>query len=464
MINRVIFEKLKEILKETSDIKVPYGCVNPRAITSKDMEIFSKAVEAFKAMQKDYVAKVFNRDEGRKFLREIGSLLIQFNNNLDKMLKENADRFKPRKNLVLSDPLRIFETFSKAIESEEYTSKKFDLVSSDIKKSKVAYLFGDASLIGTIKDGGTVTIGELKILINKLKNNSKSYMFYSECDFVNFWPLFAYHFAGEANIWYEQSDDELGQVIDNFTNLAVSNGYDIDGISRKDMIEAIKARKSELGPTEVELRYLLEGPKDGLIDELVKSFLNHGFRIINMANVENNDVYYDTANMNLMQKGSVLRLRSIKSAAGEQYEGTYRKSLKSGGPYHKRLEYNVPLSNPTWENLEESLHDQVDFSNEFALSLNITTKRNEIYLEKEGVTYALSIDNVEYIGESRTYEEVMVEVELKTKDKDSHLLDTIHDFLTRDVMGLTLNKEGKYIRGMKYTSDKDKILELIPND
>ena len=41
MINKVIFEKLKEILKETSDNSVSYGCANPRAITSKDIIINS---------------------------------------------------------------------------------------------------------------------------------------------------------------------------------------------------------------------------------------------------------------------------------------------------------------------------------------------------------------------------------------------------------------------------------------
>lgn len=463
MINKVIFEKLKEILKETSDNSVSYGCANPRAITSKDMEVFKMALATFRDLLKSYKSKVFNREEDRKFLREVCSLLIQFNNNINKMLNKNFQRFKMQKDLNIKEPLKIFESFSKAVEDEEYTCKRFELVSSNGKKSSLAYLLGDASSIEFIEDDGHLTEREFKILINKLKYNQKSYMFYSECDFINFWPFFTHHFNGTNNIWYEQCDDELGKVIDNFTNLAISDGYDIEGIAKSDMTEAIKVRKPDLGPTELELRYLLESPKEGLMDELIKSFLNHGFKINNMVNKENKDVYYDTPDMSLMRSESVLRLRSIKSVDGERYIGTYKKPLKSEGAYHKRLEYNMSLDNPTFENLQNALSEQVEFSNKFEPSLNITTERNDIYLEKDGITYALSIDNVEYVGERGTYQEVMVEVELKTKDKEGHLLDIIHDFLSRDVKGLILIKEGKYQRGVRYTSSKVKDLKLIPN-
>ena len=229
------------------------------------------------------------------------------------------------------------------------------------------------------------------------------------------------------------------------------------------MAEAIRVRKPDLGPTELELKYIVNNSKEGLIDELVKSFLNHGFKIINMVNKENKDVYYDTPDLRLMKSGSVLRLRSIKSIDGERYIGTYKKPLKSEGAYHKRNEYNVDLDSPTWENLQSLLQEQVNFSLNYTPVLNDSVVRNDIYLEKDGITYALSIDNIEYIGEKETYNEVMVEVELKTKDKDGRSLDTIHDFLTRDVAGLSLIKEGKYQRGMRYTSSKVKDLKLTPD-
>ena len=406
MINKVIFEKLREILKETSDNSVSFGCSNPRAITSKDIEIFKMAIDTFKELKKAYIAKVVNRDEDRKYLREVSSLLLQFNSNVDKMLKKDSLRFKIQRDLTIKDPLKIFESFSKAIDNEEFVCRRFELVANNRKEKSPAYLIGDASILDVLKDNSFISEGELKVLINKLKYSKKSYAFYSECEFVNFWTLFTRHFDGPHNIWYEKQDDELGKVIDNFTNLAISNGNDIDDITKIDMAEAIRVRKPDLGPTELELKYIVNNSKEGLIDELVKSFLNHGFKIIK--------------------------------------------------PWFKN-------DSPTWENLQSLLQEQVNFSLNYTPVLNDSVVRNDIYLEKDGITYALSIDNIEYIGEKETYNEVMVEVELKTKDKDGRSLDTIHDFLTRDVAGLSLIKEGKYQRGMRYTSSKVKDLKLTPD-
>ena len=213
-------------------------------------------------------------------------------------------------------------------------------------------------------------------------------------------------------------------------------------------------------PEEFELKYILSREDPDLLDKVIAVFEQHGFKFVSIGKKENNDEYFDTEDFNLYQQGGSLRIRSTNQNNRTKYKGTYKMPTGQGEVYSSRTEIEESLSSATFEEFTRVMSQKdipVQFDSIISLPvLNSTTNRTDIVLEKNGIQVCLSLDKTNYknhcLGDIAV-SDMMIEIEALKDVKDRIILNEIHDFLSKEIPGLELNKQSKYERGINRTWD-----------
>lgn len=199
-------------------------------------------------------------------------------------------------------------------------------------------------------------------------------------------------------------------------------------------------------PKELELKYLTD--KDFNIISLLSLLTKNGFSIVNMQNVTNTDIYFDSPNKDLLKKSATLRIRKTN----DKYFATFKYPIKEDTKYCERIEMERELENNTFASLLNIFNDiQYDLTNICPFpTISIINHRYEIFLKNGEITIALSYDDVTYSKDDIQEKETMVEIELK-EGTNYELLDDIDDLIVNK-LGLIPTKENKYERGLKLTT------------
>lgn len=200
-------------------------------------------------------------------------------------------------------------------------------------------------------------------------------------------------------------------------------------------------------PKEKELKYSVENFD---IIKVLQILTKNGYIIFNGKSLENTDNYFDTKNKTLLNNGASLRIRTIKTEDNTIYKATFKTPISYVHNYVDRIEIEKEIKKPDYQELITALNSiPFDLTNICpAPLLTVTTKRFEVYLEKNESTICLSFDEVTYQNKSNKKEsnEYIIEVELGD-DKNIEILNEVNELLTTN-LDLTILKENKYKRGL----------------
>lgn len=227
-------------------------------------------------------------------------------------------------------------------------------------------------------------------------------------------------------------------------------------------------------PEEFELKYIVnynpyekqEIDQETLLDQIISTFINNGFKVGPITEKENNDEYYDTKDGYLYNNGGSLRIRKVEQKGKEKIKATYKMPLNKGEVYSSRTELEESLPDDSFETFREVMTNSgviIDFDKILRLPvLNSRTKRKDVILEKNGVQVCLSFDNSLYtnhaLNEICTTDR-MIEIEATGELNNRIILNEIHSFITSAFSCLELNKQSKYERGINRTLELNRYLK-----
>lgn len=196
-------------------------------------------------------------------------------------------------------------------------------------------------------------------------------------------------------------------------------------------------------PKELELKYLTDKSFNIII--LLSLLTKNGFSIVNMQNVTNTDIYFDSPDKDLLKKSATLRIRKTN----DKYFATFKYPIKQETKYCERIELERELENNTFASLLNVFNNvPYDLTTICPFpSLSIINHRYEIILSNKDITIALSYDDVTYTKDDIKEKETMVEIELK-EGTNYDLLNDINNLIVNN-LGLIPTKENKYERGLK---------------
>ena len=225
----------------------------------------------------------------------------------------------------------------------------------------------------------------------------------------------------------------------------------------------IKTMITELNkkPEEFELKYIIDKNQDISSEKILDILSKNGFEIINTKEKENDDRYYDTKDLSLLESGGSLRIRTLTQDGRKRYKATYKMPTSVGEVYSSRKEIEIELEKNILFELKKKMKpiiSDVNFDDIMPFSLlNAITKRKDIVLQKNGVQVCLSFDNTKYINDlyygnehGKFISEVyMIEIEALGDVGDRVILNEINDILQKNFKGLENNKQSKYERGIR---------------
>ncbi|MDD2208390.1 MAG: CYTH domain-containing protein [Bacilli bacterium] len=215
---------------------------------------------------------------------------------------------------------------------------------------------------------------------------------------------------------------------------------------------------------ELELKYIIGNEDDSnLLKQILFIFKENGFKVLSLINKINDDDYYDTKELLLYQSGGSLRIRKVIQKDKIKLKGTYKMPLNEDELYSSRTEIEETLSEPSFDGFKLKMEEMdlpVDFSQIIRLPiLNSTTKRTDVILEKNGVQVCLSLDDTVYtnyiLDQTMAYDK-MIEIESVGQVNNGFILNEIHNFITKGIENLSINKQSKYERGIDITLFKYK--------
>lgn len=199
---------------------------------------------------------------------------------------------------------------------------------------------------------------------------------------------------------------------------------------------------------ELELKYLTDKSFNIII--LLSLLTKNGFSIVNMQNVTNIDIYFDSPDKDLLKKSATLRIRKTNN----KYFATFKYPVNKDNNYCERIEIEKEIEEEDFNSLLNIFNDiPYDISNVCPKpTLSIINHRYEIYLKYEDVIIALANDDVTYKKDNEEEHETMIEIEIK-EGLNYKLLDNINELIINN-LGLIPTKENKYKRGLRLTTSK----------
>ena len=214
-------------------------------------------------------------------------------------------------------------------------------------------------------------------------------------------------------------------------------------------------------PEEFELKYIIDKSKH---DTILNILLSNGFKIIKISDKENDDEYYDTADLAFLTNGGSLRIRTLTQDGKQRYKATYKMPTTVGEVYSSREEIEIELDESSIAKLKEKMQGRnLAINLEKVLPnplLNSVTQRKDIIIEKSGVQVCLSFDNTRYTNHvlnNQSAEDSMVEIEALGDVGDRVILVEIHNTLLSQFPELfsLRSTDGKYKRGLQRTTRKN---------
>lgn len=320
-------------------------------------------------------------------------------------------------------------------------------VSLDRLISGLREIFGDIDIDNTLS---IVNIGTKIRLYNKDQRlniiNGNRIMDLTEC----------------TNLIRPQELLEDSYIFFNSKLLLMELGLSVETFKKYDeelrkMIEALNKKTEEF-----ELKYIVgDDFKEFNLNDIISVFTANGFKVVSIEEKQNNDEYYDTKNLDLYRKGGSLRIRKVHQNGKEKIKATCKMPLEKGEVYSSRSEIEENLPNDNFEIFKQKMIDsnvQVNFDDVTKVPiLNSCTQRTDVFLDKNGVKICLSFDKSIYINHA-LYDifatDAMIEIEVIGELKDRIILNEIHEFITSAFIGLVINKQSKYERGIDSTVKK----------
>ena len=205
---------------------------------------------------------------------------------------------------------------------------------------------------------------------------------------------------------------------------------------------------------EFELKYIINKNEIKEID-IISAFIKNGFDLVNQEEKENHDEYYDDKKLNLLKKGSSIRIRKIKENNKTKRKGTYKSKIAESNVYSSRTEIEENLQTDSIKEFFKLLNDkniQIEIKYEdLAKVLIAVTKRKNMIFERNESRVCLSLDYTKYenILNKKKSSERMLEIEAIGNVADRIVLNDIHEFMQKEFKGkIKLIKQSKYERGI----------------
>ena len=211
---------------------------------------------------------------------------------------------------------------------------------------------------------------------------------------------------------------------------------------------------------ERELKYIITGKTS--FDEVLKVFLDKGYKLIETINKEKHETYFDDSKLTVLKRGDVMRGSKYIT---EQFNGfLYKKNMcDENKPYVSKLELGTKLRGQ-YKDVNEFIKElDVNITDELKPILYAKMFRKVGIIEKNTDRLYISYDKVKYYEKQETdavYEE-MLEIEDWIKPNstagnynyDEHLI-VANELLSNSNLPIKLTKDSKYFRG--YTLLKNK--------
>ncbi len=208
-------------------------------------------------------------------------------------------------------------------------------------------------------------------------------------------------------------------------------------------------------PTEQELKYILADNPMVTPEKILNELLANGFTIVKTKRKENDDLYYDTIDLSMLEKGGSLRIRRLTQDGKRKFKATYKMQTGDNKEYMSRTELEFEIPEESIQSLIEVLKSHnidVDLNAISPLPiLRSDTQRSDVVIEKNGVQVCLSFDKTKYssfIARGKEVEDEMVEIETVEQTGDGSILQEINNILKLKFAKLQSSHESKYQRGM----------------
>lgn len=210
-------------------------------------------------------------------------------------------------------------------------------------------------------------------------------------------------------------------------------------------------------PNELELKYIVS--EDFSIIRVLELLTKNGYWVMDYENVRNEDAYYDSRTKKLLRNKSSLIIRT----SNEKYMVTLKIGSNVNDGLLDRSEIEFSIKDTSFKSIVDALKD-VDFDlSEICPfpSLSLINDRYKVLLRKNDAFVEVSLDKVRYHNLSNGCEEVdyMVEIEAKENTKSEELRNI--DKIIKENIGLVLNMQSKYERGLLLTSTQNMIRKRV---
>lgn len=210
-------------------------------------------------------------------------------------------------------------------------------------------------------------------------------------------------------------------------------------------------------PNELELKYIVS--EDFSIIRILELLTKNGYWVMDYENVRNEDTYYDSRTKKLLRNKSSLRIRT----SNEKYVVTLKIGSSINNGLLDRSEMEFSIKDTSFKSIVDALKD-VDFDLREICpfpSLSLINDRYKVLLRKNDAFVEVSLDKVRYHNLLNGCEEFdyMVEIEAKDNTRSEELRDI--DKIIKKNIGLVLNMQSKYERGVVLTNTKNMIRKRV---
>lgn len=210
------------------------------------------------------------------------------------------------------------------------------------------------------------------------------------------------------------------------------------------------------------------------MQDFIEFMKEHGFTYDGVKSEQNEDDYFDTAHLDLLQAGKIFRLRRTFDKSSSIKNFVNYKSLISDGEFSHRRSLKTKMKpDMTIDDVEDIIKHRSGETFELRNSpwLHVSTSRSKLYFSRNGKKIAVSWDDSLYNNKviRENADDIMLEFSSRGENSDRLILKGIQNIMKEQETNFKPFRGNKASRGAELTYQKKKLKETsaveptIPN-
>lgn len=219
-----------------------------------------------------------------------------------------------------------------------------------------------------------------------------------------------------------------------------------------------------LMPTEDEFqdKYVATSGNSMDMQDFIEFMKKHGFLYDGVKSEQNEDDYFDTASLDLLQSGKIFRLRRTFDNISSIKNLINYKSLVSDGEFSHRRNIKTNMKpGMTIDDAADIIKHRADEDFKLRNSpwLHVSTSRSRLYFSRNGKKIAVSWDNSLYDNKClrENADDIMLEISTRGENSDRLLLKGIQNIMKEQEANFRPFSGNKASRGAELTYKKKKL-------